>query len=249
MNATYDSQFFSHQSGAMRSASKVLPMIFDLVPARTIADVGCGIGAWTRVARDLGCQVTGFDGDWVPRDQLLIDRNEFVGMDLTNPPASGTATFDLVLSLETGEHLPASVAERFVRFLTSLGPAVAFSAAVPCQLGTHHVNEQYAGYWARLFQDCGFVPFDVIRPRCWYDRDIEFYYRQNLVMYVAGTHAAAFEQRARSSAISYPLDVVHPDAVPILAQGWVEAGGTQRCISLLRKTVTRSIRKRLGLDV
>ena len=74
-------------------------------------------------------------------------------------------------------------------FLTSLAPVVAFSAAVPCQVGTHHVNEQYAGYWARLFQDCGYEPFDVIRPRCWYDRDIEFYYRQNLVIYVAASQA------------------------------------------------------------
>jgi len=249
MSGTYDSQFFSHQNGAMRSARKLLPMIFDLAPASSIADVGCGIGAWTRVAKDLGCSVTGFDGDWVPRNQLLIDPTEFVSIDLGNPPASGNSRFDLAISLETGEHLPADVAERFVGFLTSLAPVVAFSAAVPCQLGTHHVNEQYAGYWARLFQQRSYVPFDVIRPRCWYDHDVEFYYRQNLVMYVAETHAAAFEQRARSSAVDHPLDVVHPDAVPILAQGWVVAGGTQRCISLLRKTVAHSIRKRLGLDV
>jgi len=248
MSKSYDPEFFSHQNGAMRSARKVLPMILDLVPARTIADVGCGIGAWTRVARDLGCQVTGFDGDWVPREQLLIDRQEFVDVDLANPPAAAPSQFDLVLSLETGEHLPAAIAERFVRFLTSLGPIVAFSAAVPWQLGTNHINEQYAGYWAGLFESCGFVPFDVIRPRCWYDHDIEFYYRQNMVMYVASAQAQAFEQRARSSSIAHPLDIVHPDAVPILAQGWIESGGTQRCISLLRKTMTRSIRRRLGMD-
>ena len=47
--------------------------------------------------------------------------------------------------------------------------------------------------------------------------------------------------------IRHPLDIVHPDAVPILAQGWVEAGGTMRLIGMLRKTVVQSVRKRLGL--
>jgi SAM-dependent methyltransferase len=246
MASTYNSTFFSHQNGAMRSASKLLPMIFDLAPSQSVADVGCGIGAWTRVARDLGHNVTGFDGAWVPREQLLIEQNEFVEMDLSNPPAGPAMHFDLALSLEVGEHLPAASAERFVRFLTELAPIVAFSAAVPCQLGTNHINEQYAGYWARLFQSCNFVPFDVIRPRCWYDQDVEFYYRQNLVIYVARRDAQAFESRVRPSLVAHPLDVVHPDAVPILAQGWVEAGGTQRCVGLLRRTVIRSIRKRLG---
>jgi len=34
--------------------------------------------------------------------------------------------FDLVMSLEVGEHLPPDVADRFVESLVNLGPVVAF---------------------------------------------------------------------------------------------------------------------------
>jgi len=40
---------------------------------------------------------------------------------------------------------------------------------------------------------------------------------------------------------------VHPDALPMLAQGWVEAGGTMRCLEFLRKTAVHGLRKRLGI--
>jgi len=248
MPDSYDSTFFASQSGAVRSARKLLPMILGLAPARTLVDVGCGIGAWARVAKELGCAVTGLDGDWVPQEQLLIDVDEFIRVDLANPPEDLGRRFDLALSLEVAEHLPESSAERFVKFVTDLAPIVVFSGAVPWQMGTHHVNEQYAGYWARRFEQRGFAPFDVIRPRCWYDNDVEFYYRQNIVVYVSRARVAEFEASAMRSPVVHPLDIVHPDAVPILAQGWIEAGGTMRLIGLLRKVVVQSVRKRLGLQ-
>jgi SAM-dependent methyltransferase len=247
MSVSYDSDFFANQNGAIRSARKLLPLIFDIVRPHTLVDVGCGIGAWAKVAKELGCAVTGLDGDWVPREQLLIEPQEFMSVDLANPPQDMSARFDLAMSLEVAEHLPAATAERFVRFITRLAPVVVFSAAVPWQMGTRHINEQYPGYWVRWFERCDFVPFDVIRPRCWYDQDVEFYYRQNLLIYVSRARVTEFEAVAKTSTIVHPLDIVHPDAVPILAQGWVEAGGTRRCVDLLRKTVARSLRKRLGL--
>ena len=245
---SYDSTFFANQGGGMRSARKLLPLIFEYAPARTLVDVGCGIGAWTRVAKELGCTVLGLDGDWVPLEQLLIEPGEFLRADLANPPRDLGRHFDVALSLEVGEHLPAASAERFVEFLTELAPIVVFSAAVPCQMGTQHINEQYPGYWARLFEQRGFAAFDVIRPRCWYDREIEFYYRQNVLVYVSRARAAEFDAATKASSIGHPLDIVHPDAVPILAQGWVEAGGTMRLIGMLRKTMMQSVRKRLGLS-
>jgi len=247
MPDSYDSNFFASQSGAVRSARKLLPLIFEYAPAKSIVDVGCGIGAWAKVAKEMGCAVTGLDGDWVPQEQLLIDPDEFIRVDLANPPPGFGRRFDLALSLEVAEHLPERSAQRFVGFVTDLAPVVVFSAAVPWQMGTHHVNEQYPGYWARRFEQQGFVPFDVIRPRCWYDRDVEFYYRQNVLVYVSRAQVAEFEAAANAAALVHPLDIVHPDAVPILAQGWIEAGGTMRLVGLLRKTVLHSLKKRLGL--
>jgi len=248
MPVTYDSRFFSNQSGAVTSARRILPLVLEMTRAQSLVDVGSGIGAWAKVAKELGCAVAALDGDWVPRDQLLVDPAEFVCIDLANPPQDLGRRFDVALSLEVAEHLVPESAERFVGFLTSLAPVVVFSAAVPCQVGTHHVNEQYPAYWARQFERCGFVAFDVLRPRIWYDQDVEFYYRQNTIVYVGRDRATEFERTAGLSTLVHPLDVVHPDALPILAQGWVEAGGTMRCLELLRKTAARALRKRLGFS-
>jgi len=245
MISRYNREFFTHQNGALRSARRMLPIVFDLTRPRTMVDVGCGIGAWAKAAKELGCVITGLDGDWVPRDQLLIDEREFVASDLSAPAPLSTQ-FDIAVSLEVAEHLPSGVAERFVRFVTSLAPVVLFSAAVPWQRGTGHVNEQFPAYWAELFQRCGFAPLDVIRPRCWYDQEIEFYYRQNVLLFVTQSHIVDVEAAARLRPVLHPLDVIHPDALPILAQGWVEAGGVARCLELLRRTLVQSIRRRWG---
>jgi len=246
MPVPYDSRFFSNQGGALTSARRILPLVLETTRARSLVDVGSGIGAWAKVAKELGCAVAALDGDWVPRDHLLVDPAEFVCVDLANPPQDLGRRFDLALSLEVAEHLPPTSADRFVGFLTSLAPVVVFSAAVPWQVGTHHINEQYPGYWATRFEAHGFVAFDAIRPRVWYDQEVEFYYRQNTIIYVRRDRAAEFERTAGLSTLVHPLDVVHPDALPILAQGWVEAGGTMRCLELLRKTAARALKKRLG---
>ena len=246
----YDREFFDAQNGAVRSARKILPLVFDILHPRTLVDVGCGIGAWAKAAKDLGCVVTGLDGDWVPRDRLLIEQREFRSIDLEHPPQFPDR-FDLVVSLEVAEHLSKAVAEKFVRFVTGLAPVVLFSAAIPFQRGTGHINEQYPTYWVDLFGSCGFEPRDVIRPACWYDRDIEFYYRQNVLLFVDGSCLSDLPislAATTAGAVRLPLDVVHPDAVPILAQGWIESVGTMKCFELLRRSAGRAIRKRLMMQ-
>ena len=93
------------------------------------------------------------------------------------------ARFDLAASLEVAEHLPQSSADRLVRFLTGLAPFVLFSAAVPFQRGHGPHKRADPAYWVELFGRCGFDVFDVIRPRCWYDRNVEFCHRQNVLLF------------------------------------------------------------------
>jgi len=87
----------------------------------------------------------GVDGSYVPADMLLIPRDRFLAHDLTQP-LQLPDRYDLAVSLEVAEHLPASCAEAFVESLTNLAPVVFFSAAVPFQGGTTHVNEQWPEY-------------------------------------------------------------------------------------------------------
>jgi len=236
----YDGRFFRNQLGAVRSAEHVLPLVFQAVPARRVVDVGCGIGAWASVAKTLGCTVVGMDGDWVPRNELLIARDEFVVVDLASPSPADDR-FDLALCLEVAEHIPEAGAAGLVDFLCSLAPAILFSAAVPWQVGTGHVNERYPSYWAAIFEKRGYNPIDVVRPVVWADRRVEFYYRQNTILYVDPGRVTAVQ-----GPVACPMDVIHPDAVPILAQGWLEAGGAAQAIKLTRRILKNSVLRRLG---
>ena len=68
--------------------------------------------------------------------------------------------------------------------LTSFSDVILFSAAIPGQGGTHHVNEQWPSYWIEKFAVRGYVPVDCIRPLIWSDASIRIDYRQNLMIFV-----------------------------------------------------------------
>jgi hypothetical protein len=84
--------------------------------------------------------------------------------------------------LEVAEHLRASRAEGLVKMLCGLSDRVLFSAAIPFQGGTGHVNEQWQSYWARLFRRNGFAAARN-QPNIRENRDVEIWYRNNLILY------------------------------------------------------------------
>jgi hypothetical protein len=127
-------------------------------------------------------------------------------------PVKVDARADLAISLEVAEHLPEESAETFVASLTGLARVVLFSAAIPRQGGTQHLNEQWPSYWAAKFAERGYRPIDVIRPKVWNIDTVSFWYKQNTLLYVHDDVLAAREDlRALHAATSgNPLDVVHP---------------------------------------
>ena len=137
-------------SFAVRSAEQIIPVLNALLPINSVVDFGCGQGAWLSVWRKAGAKVTGVDGPYVDQQHLMIDADEFRGADLSRTIDLGRR-FDVVQSLEVAEHLPSSRASEFIGTLTSHGPLVMFSAAVPGQGGEHHINEQPLEYWRKSF--------------------------------------------------------------------------------------------------
>jgi hypothetical protein len=183
----------------------VVPLVLRLTQPRNVVDVGCGWGTWLAVFREHGIEdVLGVDGDHVNREQLDIPRQQFLSWELTHPLCLGRS-FDLAVSLEVAEHLPADCAEAFVGTLTALAPLILFSAAVPFQGGQHHLNEQWPAYWARIFAARGWVPVDCLRRQIWDDDRVEWWYAQNLLL---------FAERDRLKAL------------PLLRQAYESTGGT-----------------------
>jgi SAM-dependent methyltransferase len=205
----YDQAFFASQrDGSLASAEVIVPLLIEMVGPRSVADIGCGVGPWASVFLKRGVtNVVALDGDYVDTKQLLIPSELFRRSDLN---AVGGATFigkfDLAICLEVAEHLDPSRAGEFVAFLTNLAPAIAFSAAIPSQGGTHHVNERWPSYWINLFGRHGYIARDVIRPKIWTNASVAYWYRQNMLLLTRGD----FHLRIDTSPSSF-VDVVHPE--------------------------------------
>jgi SAM-dependent methyltransferase len=208
----YSNTFFAGQrQSSLASARVIVPIALELVEPRSVVDVGCGVGTWLAAFAEHGlADFVGVDGHYVERSQLAIPPDCFIAHDLTKPLDLGR-TFDLALSLEVGEHLPAATAETFVDSLTRLAPVVLFSAAVPGQGGVQHVNEQWPEYWARLFAKRGFVAVDAVRPRVWHLEDVDFWYAQNTVLFARRTALCAHPRLESELDIRGELmSIVHP---------------------------------------
>jgi SAM-dependent methyltransferase len=203
----YDSFFYQERSeGSSSSARKVVPHIVSLLKPRSVVDVGCGTGTWLAEFLQQGVTaVLGIDGAHVVESQLRIPANTFMAWDLESP-LELNQTFDLAISMEVAEHLSPGRASSFVRDLTGLAPVVVFSAAIPFQGGTNHINEQWVTYWNALFEGQGFQAVDCLRPQFWNDASVDFWYRQNMMLYSSDR----IQDLAHCERMK-PLDVVHPE--------------------------------------
>lgn len=199
-------------TGAATSAAVVVPLVLDAVPAHRVIDLGCGLGTWLAEFRRQGvAEIRGVDGPWFDADALRIPARSFLVADLSKPLPLDEL-YDLAVSLEVGEHLDPSAAVALVASLTRLAPVVLFSAAIPGQFGTHHVNLQWPGYWAERFAERGFVAVDYLRPRIWTNDAVKFFYRQNIALYVEQTRLGDFPALAECHRMTGGalLPLVHP---------------------------------------
>jgi SAM-dependent methyltransferase len=210
----YSAEFFREQrDGSRRSAQRIVPLVVDLVRPRSVVDLGCGVGTWLSVFRQLGVKdVLGIDGDYVDRAMLEIPPDCFQARDLTRPVRIDRQ-FDLAMSLEVGEHLPPESARGLVESLVGLAPVVLFSAAIPHQRGVNHLNEQWPQYWKAFFDDFGYVVIDCIRRQVWCDSHIQYWYAQNILLYVRKDRLEADQRLLKERAATRPgqLALVHPE--------------------------------------
>jgi hypothetical protein len=210
--ALYKQSFYAERDASTRyTADTVLARVLELFPKiESAVDVGCGVGTWLAVLKNRGVQrIQGVDGPWVDRRFLVIPDESFATKDLATDPLDLGRRYDLAICLEVAEHVPQECAGAFIEKLTRLSDLILFSAAIPGQGGTGHVNEQWPEYWATLFAARGYVCADGLRFALWHDPKIQWWYRQNILLFAA----ASWEPRlvaAGLDVVARPLPLVHP---------------------------------------
>jgi SAM-dependent methyltransferase len=184
----YDDAYYEELDRRSLPSSRIIAetVVRQFAPASMI-DVGCGSGALLQafreqgVVRMLGLEYSPSGLAWCRKRNLNVRP-----FDLKAVSTEHLGSFDVVCSLEVGEHLPAHLADQYVDFLCSLGQVVVFSAAVPGQGGTDHINEQPHEYWRDKITAHG-LTFDTSTTEswraAWKTTDVAWYYAQNVMVF------------------------------------------------------------------
>ena len=215
----YNRKFFDSQAEAsLRSARIVLSHVFPLLQPSRVLDVGCGIGPWLLASMEAGARdAVGLDGDYVDRSMLMVEPERFIAADLASVPLAlalgekAQTPFDLAMCLEVAEHLPFERAPSLISELCGLSDVVLFSAAVPFQFGTEHINEQWPDFWSILFRANHFACFDPLRSVLWSQPDVDWWYSQNVLLFAKEGSTAASRLPSASLAKGRSLSLVHPE--------------------------------------
>ncbi len=229
-----------HQTSYLAATSMMKIVVNHFPNAKSIIDVGCGVGSFLRASKELGFEsIKGIDGSWVDEDLLEFPVSDFLKVDLNKLPEANRK-FDIALCLEVAEHLSPTSATSLVNFLVLQADVVVFSAAIPGQGGNNHVNEQWQSYWEEIFKSFGFVAEDLIRPQIWGEPNIPFWYQQNTVVYVKRSESMA-PPRPRD----WTIDIVHPEMLKIALESRITLKQSLRMLPkvlvgmLLPKTILR----------
>lgn len=181
----YSSNFYHKQvNGSLKAAERICPFINFLFPQiKSVVDIGCGCGTFLLTFAKYGKYIKGYDYGEGVENNLLIDKDSYVKADLSQP-INFDQLFDLAISLEVAEHVEAKFADIFISNLTKSSNIILFSAAIPKQGGTCHVNLQWPEYWANKFSKYNYIAYDILRPVFWTESDIPYWYRQNMILFV-----------------------------------------------------------------
>ena len=184
----YTAEYYRGQEQtSAKSASEISNSIMHDLRPNSLVDVGCGTGALLQALQDQGCEAFGLELSEAALDTCKRGRLNVAKFDLESDDPPSEWRFDVVASLEVGEHLPEKSADRFVALISSLAPNIVFSAAPPGQLGVDHVNLQPPAYWIQKFRDQGFDFLEDLsvlwRERWKQSEAVKPYYHRNLLLF------------------------------------------------------------------
>ena len=117
----------------------------DMLEVKTMVDIGSGTGEQVRIAREIGIEAVGIDGDRSYEPDHVHD--------FTDGPFYTSHNFDLAWSVEFLEHVPP-------RFTVNYMPVFKQARYTVCTASPFssdkHFNVEHVGYWISLFELWGF---------------------------------------------------------------------------------------------
>jgi SAM-dependent methyltransferase len=240
MNDHYGDRFYlslsriDYYNGAKIVLEKTLMMLPKIDSA---VDFGCGVGTWLAVLQEFGVkEIKGYDGPWVNKEMLMIPKECFTEIDLTNKVVADKK-YDLAISVEVAEHLPPDSAELFIESIVKTSDIVLFSAAIPFQGGSNHINEQWPDYWNKIFNKHGYIAMDLLRGQIWNETEVAWWYRQNIMLFVKQEKTNVITTPPPPSV---PLSLVHPELYLSRTSLW------KVCKISLRNTLKKILGKRIS---
>jgi len=98
---------YNNPTGEFLGAKEIAEAWKTMFQPRNLLDVGCGRGTFVAYARDVGIEAYGFDfSEWAVNNPYLRCKREWLKVhDATKPWPYETNSFDLIICLDTLEHI------------------------------------------------------------------------------------------------------------------------------------------------
>ena len=117
---------------------------------KTMIDLGCGPGGQVELAKSLGIDAYGIDGDYTLERSFDCIVHDFTKGTVDTPLES----FDLCWTVEFVEHVSEEYMANYMPIIAKC-KYVVMTHALPGEPGHHHVNCQTADYWVEKMKNCG----------------------------------------------------------------------------------------------
>ncbi len=159
----YDAYYYAHDCGRPYQRDEVWLAFFakvaecidiDLRP-RTVLDAGCAMGLLVEKLRERGIEAYGIDISEYAIQNVHESVRDFCQVGSITAPFP--RRYDLIVSLEVLEHLPAVQAREALSNICQYTDQVLFSSTPLDYREVTHVNVQPPEYWAELFAKQGFL--------------------------------------------------------------------------------------------
>ncbi|OCX70071.1 hypothetical protein A6M27_09980 [Acidithiobacillus thiooxidans] len=207
----YDNNFYVDESEtATKSAHSIITYLLNELNHKPISviDIGCGLGDFLQEFDKFDIkEMLGVDGNHVPINKLSIPEDKFMVHDLRTE-LKIEKKFELAICLEVAEHIEEKYANVLVKSITDASDLVLFSAAIPGQGGTNHVNEKWPEYWQKKFQEYDYIMLDYLREKLWNSRNIAWWYKQNIMILCKESR---IKELIKSKYRKEIISIVHPD--------------------------------------